>query len=120
MASPCAVRLGTGTSWYQLVPKSTPFYTHCDSRDFTLNNQALAYIGRRMTKPDLAFMRDTLRPPWYSRVPAMSSSPSTRPPPALPLLSAATEQDHRARLIVAMVAAVTERGYAETTIADVV
>lgn len=41
-------------------------------------------------------------------------------PPSTPLLREPAEQDHRARLILAMVAAVTERGYAETTIADVV
>jgi len=52
----------------------------------------------------------------------MAASASTRPPsaPLNPLADITVEKDHRSRLILAMVAAATERGYAEVTVADVV
>ncbi|MFT3924926.1 MAG: TetR/AcrR family transcriptional regulator [Myxococcales bacterium] len=52
----------------------------------------------------------------------MAAPSSTRPPsaPIVPLVDPTAEQDHRTRLIHAMVAAATERGYADATIADVV
>jgi AcrR family transcriptional regulator len=52
----------------------------------------------------------------------MAVASNTRPPVSVPsnLLGEPAEHDHRARLVIAMANAVTERGYAETTIADVV